>query len=90
MKSAIIAYKENTVQEILSVASKLPSDEVLQLLLRGEQFVRPLLPDVAAKRKLSSLLLLRGKLQGNRSEVNNNWCLCFWRLETLRNFRSCW
>ncbi|CAK9025228.1 U-box domain-containing protein 51 (Plant U-box protein 51) [Includes: E3 ubiquitin ligase (RING-type E3 ubiquitin transferase) [Durusdinium trenchii] len=72
MKSAVIAYKERTVQEILSVAAELQGAEALKLLSRGEQFVRSSLPDVSAKKKLSSLLLLRGKRMkpGSRSKVN--------------------
>ena len=61
VKSAVIAHKEKTVQEILSVASQVPIDDALKLLSRGEQFVRAALPDASAKRKLSSLLLLRVK-----------------------------
>ena len=71
MKSAVIAYKEKTVQEILSVASQVPTDDALKLLSRGEQFVRASLPDASAKKKLSSLLLFRGKRMppGNRRAV---------------------
>ena len=43
------------------MAAQLQGTEALRWLLRGEQFVRSSLPDVSAKRKLSSLLLLRGK-----------------------------
>ncbi|CAK8995711.1 unnamed protein product [Durusdinium trenchii] len=71
MKSAVIAYKEKTVQEILPVASQVPTDDALKLLSRGEQFVRASLPDASAKKKLSSLLLFRGKRMppGNRRAV---------------------
>ena len=70
MKSAIVEYKQKSVAEILSVASQLPSEDAVELLLKGEQFVRPCLPDVSAKKKLVSLLVLRSKLPGiNRAEV---------------------
>ncbi|CAK9060522.1 unnamed protein product [Durusdinium trenchii] len=71
MKSAVIAYKEKTIQEILSVASQVTIDDVFNLLSRGEQFVRSSLQDRSAKRKLASLLLLRGKRMqpGNRGAV---------------------
>ncbi|CAK9060659.1 unnamed protein product [Durusdinium trenchii] len=71
VKSAVLAHKEKTVQEILSVASQVPTDDALKLLSRGEQFVRASLPDASAKRKLSSLLLFRGKrmLPGERRAV---------------------
>ncbi|CAK9013794.1 unnamed protein product [Durusdinium trenchii] len=70
MKSAIVEYKQKSVAEILSVASQLPSQDAVELLLKGEEFVRPCLPDVSAKKKLVSLLVLRSKLPGiTRAEV---------------------
>ena len=53
--------------EILCVAPKLQStqsSQTLDLVQRGEKFVRPLLPDTSARKKLAALLLLRMKLPG--------------------------
>lgn len=68
VKSAIRSFKEDTVAEILALVPQLPSSSVtsvaLELLSRGEQFVRPDLPDASAQKKLTSLLRLRMKLPG--------------------------
>ena len=53
--------------EILCVAPKLQSNQssqTLDLVQRGEEFVRPLLPDTSARKKLAALLLLKMKLPG--------------------------
>ena len=53
--------------EILCVAPKLQSaqsSQTLDLVQRGEEFVRPLLPDTSARKKLAALLLLKMKLPG--------------------------
>ena len=51
-------------KEILCVATRLQSgqsEQVLALVQRGEQFVRPLLPDTFARKNLAELLLIRNK-----------------------------
>ena len=63
-KSAIIAFKEETVAEILRVAPQLTGSDAANVLNRAEHFVRSNLPDAAARRKLSAVLLQRAKLPG--------------------------
>eukprot|EP00435_Cladocopium_sp_Y103_P063905 s761_g25.t1 len=70
VKSAIRSFKEDTVAEILALVPQLPSTSVaLELLSRGEQFVRPDLPDASAQKKLTSLLRLRMKLPGGGEAI---------------------
>ena len=69
-KSEIIAFKEKTVAEILNVAPQLPGSLALQVLSRAEEFLRAQLPDASARRKLSSLLLLRVKMPGVKRHEN--------------------
>ena len=61
-------FNELTLRtEILCVAPKLQSNQssqTLDLVQRGEEFVRPLLPDTSARKKLAALLLLKMKLPG--------------------------
>jgi len=67
VKSEIVSFKEQTVTEILCVAPKLQSNQssqTLDLVQRGEEFVRPLWPDTSARKKLAALLLLKMKLPG--------------------------
>eukprot|EP00434_Breviolum_minutum_P041970 symbB.v1.2.037340.t1/scaffold5436.1/size50838/4 len=69
VKSSIMSFKENTVTEIMNVASGLAPELATKLLARAEEFVREQLPDGSARRKLSSLLLLKMKLPDiNRNE----------------------
>ena len=67
-KSAIVIYREAVVQSVLSMKQKLLStsriDEALKLLDKAELFVRSVLPDAAARRKLVHLLLIRVRLLG--------------------------
>ena len=62
VKTSIMSFKENTVTEIMNVAPGLASELATKLLARAEEFVREQLPDGSARRKLSSLLLLKMKL----------------------------
>ena len=65
-----MSFKENTVTEIMNVAPGLAPELAAKLLGRAEEFVRELLPDGSARRKLSSLLLLKMKLPDiNRNET---------------------
>ena len=61
-------FNELTLRtEILCVAPKLQSNQssqTLDLVQRGEEFVRPLWPDTSARKKLAALLLLKMKLPG--------------------------
>ena len=50
------------MQEIMSLASSVPSGHAQKLLLRAEGFVRPYLPDRSTQRKLVKLLQLRAGL----------------------------
>ena len=70
VKTSIMSFKENTVTEIMNVAPGLASELATKLLARAEEFVREQLPDGSARRKLSSLLLLKMKLPDiNRNET---------------------
>jgi len=72
VKSEIVSFKEQIVTEILCVAPKLPSNQssqMLDLVQRGEEFVRPLWPDTSARKKLAALLLLKMKLPGERGAI---------------------
>ena len=65
-----MSFKENTVTEIMNVAPGLAPELAAKLLARAEEFVREQLPDGSARRKLSSLLLLKMKLPDiNRKET---------------------
>ena len=56
--------------EIMNVAPGLAPELAAKLLARAEEFVREQLPDGSARRKLSSLLLLKMKLPDiNRNET---------------------
>ena len=56
--------------EIMNVAPGLAPELATKLLGRAEEFIRELLPDGSARRKLSSLLLLKMKLPDiNRNET---------------------
>ena len=72
-KSAVVEYKEAVVQKVISMKHKLLSsasnDEALKLLDKAELFVRPLLPDTSARRKLVVLLLVRVKLLGSSRDA---------------------
>eukprot|EP00434_Breviolum_minutum_P004135 symbB.v1.2.003645.t1/scaffold175.1/size369221/1 len=57
-----MSFKENMVTEIMKVAPGLAPELATKLLGRAEEFVREQLPDGSARRKLSSLLLLKMKL----------------------------
>ena len=70
LKTGIMSFKENTVTEIMNVAPGLPPELAAKLLARAEDFIREQLPDGSARRKLSSLLLLKMKLPDiNRNET---------------------
>ena len=70
LKTTIMSFKENTVTEIMNVAPGLAPELATKLLSRAEEFVREQLPDGSARRKLSSLLLLKMKLPDiNRNET---------------------
>ena len=70
LKTTIMSFKENTVTEIMNVAPGLAPELAAKLLARAEEFVREQLPDGSARRKLSSLLLLKMKLPDiNRNET---------------------
>jgi len=70
LKTTIMSFKENTVTEIMNVAPGLAPELATKLLSRAEEFIRELLPDGSARRKLSSLLLLKMKLPDiNRNET---------------------
>jgi len=70
LKTSIMSFKENTVTEIMNVAPGLAPELAAKLLARSEEFVREQLPDGSARRKLSSLLLLKMKLPDiNRNET---------------------
>ena len=59
-------------KEILCVATRLQSgqsEQVLALVQRGEQFVRPLLPDTFARKNLAELLLIRNKLPALKEDA---------------------
>ena len=62
VKTTIMSFKENMVTEIMKVAPGLAPELATKLLGRAEEFVREQLPDGSARRKLSSLLLLKMKL----------------------------
>ena len=68
LKTTIMSFKENTVTEIMNVAPGLAPELATKLLARAEEFVREQLPDGSARRKLSSLLLLKMKLP----DINRN------------------
>jgi len=68
VKSSIMSFKENTVTEIVNVAAGLAPELAAQLLERAEGFVREQLPDGSARRRLSSLLLLKMK----STDINRN------------------
>ena len=72
-KSAVVEYKEAVVQKVISIKHNLLSstsnDEALKLLDKAELFVRPLLPDTSARRKLVVLLLVRVKLLGSSRDA---------------------
>ena len=56
--------------EIMNVAPGLAPELATKVLARAEEFIRELLPDGSARRKLSSLLLLKMKLPDiNRNET---------------------
>ena len=66
----IMSFKENTLTEIMNVAPGLAPELATKLLGRAEEFIREQLPDGSARRKLSSLLLLKMKLPDiNRNET---------------------
>ena len=70
LKTSIMSFKENTVTEIMNVAPGLAPELATKVLARAEEFVREQLPDGSARRKLSSLLLLKMKLPDiNRNET---------------------
>ena len=70
LKTTIMSFKENMVTEIMNVAPGLAPELAAKLLARAEEFVREQLPDGSARRKLSSLLLLKMKLPDiNRNET---------------------
>ena len=68
LKTMIMSFKENMVTEIMNVAPGLAPELAAKLLSRAEEFVREQLPDGSARRKLSSLLLLKMKLP----DINRN------------------
>ena len=70
VKTTIMSFKENTVTEVMNVAAGLAPELAAKLLARAEEFIREQLPDGSARRKLSSLLLLKMKLPDiNRNET---------------------
>ena len=70
LKTSIMSFKENTVTEIMNVAPGLAPELATKVLARAEEFVREQLPDGSARRKLSSLLLIKMKLPNiNRNET---------------------
>ena len=70
LKTTIMSFKENTVTEIMNVAPGLAPELATKVLARAEEFVREQLPDGSARRKLSSLLLIKMKLPNiNRNET---------------------
>ena len=70
LKTTIMSFKENTVTEIMNVTPGLAPELATKVLARAEEFVREQLPDGSARRKLSSLLLLKMKLPDiNRNET---------------------
>ena len=68
LKTTIMSFKEKTVTEIMNVAPGLAPELAAKLLTRAEEFIREQLPDGSARRKLSSLLLLKMKLP----DINRN------------------
>jgi len=70
VKTTIMSFKEKTVTEIMNVAPGLAPELATKLLARAEEFIREQLPDGSARRKLSSLLLLKMNLPDiNRNET---------------------
>ena len=70
LKTMIMSFKENTLTEIMNVAPGLAPELAAKVLARAEEFIREQLPDGSARRKLSSLLLLKMKLPDiNRNET---------------------
>ena len=70
VKASIMSFKESTVTEIMNVATGLAPELAAKLLGRAEEFIREQLPDGSARRKLSSLLLLKMRLPYiNRNET---------------------
>eukprot|EP00435_Cladocopium_sp_Y103_P058783 s1114_g20.t1 len=72
-KSAVVVYREAVVKKGISIKHNLLSstsiDEALKLLDKAELFVRPLLPDTSARRKLVALLMIRVKLLGSSRDA---------------------
>jgi len=68
LKTSIMSFKENIVTEIMNVAAGLAPELATKVLARAEEFVREQLPDGSARRRLSSLLLLKMKLP----DINRN------------------
>eukprot|EP00434_Breviolum_minutum_P004142 symbB.v1.2.003652.t1/scaffold175.1/size369221/8 len=70
VKANIMSFKENTVTEIMNVSTGIAPELAAKLLGRAEEFIREQLPDGSARRKLSSLLLLKMRLPDiNRNET---------------------
>ncbi|CAE7342071.1 WDSUB1 [Symbiodinium necroappetens] len=73
--AAILDFKQKTIDEILSVASHIPSDLAQKLLQRAEDFIRPKLPDGAYQRKLAKVLQLKAGLPSEQ-DVAVSQLLC--------------
>lgn len=75
-KSAVLVHKEKVVEGVLSISQHFHwqncGKDAFQLLDRAEAFVRPLLPDTSAQKKLLALLVARMKLlkPGTRDSLN--------------------
>ena len=75
-KSAVLVHKEQVVEGVLSISQHFHwqncGKDAFQLLDRAEAFVRPLLPDTSAQKKMLALLVARMKLlkPGTRDSLN--------------------
>ncbi|CAE7788237.1 unnamed protein product [Symbiodinium sp. CCMP2456] len=65
--AAIFDFKEKTIDEILSVASHVPSEQAQKLLQRAEAFIQPKLRDGAYQKKLAKVLQLKAALPSERA-----------------------